>query len=111
MRLHYKVLEGESIQYCDVMSLSLHLKIIKVYRGTIVLHVGETWQDTEAMLHKEELIKCTILPPKPLYHPVLLFSATTDGYSVFVGRGPWNRTVPPTAHTNPSSNGYWYVPG
>jgi hypothetical protein len=34
---------------------------------------GDTCHDIDAMLRKEDLIKCCILPPKRLYHPVLPF--------------------------------------
>jgi hypothetical protein len=68
MRLHYKIREGkESVQYCDVMSLYPY--ICKYFK----FHVGNTCADKEACLKSEGLMKCTILPPKDLYHPVLPF--------------------------------------
>ena len=35
------------------------------------IHVGDACRYKHAMLSKERLIKCTVLPPKRLYHPVL----------------------------------------
>ena len=36
-------------------------------------HVGDDCQDMEAMLQKDGLMKCSILPPRHLYHPALPF--------------------------------------
>ena len=73
MRLHCKVREGqETIQYVDVMSLYPYIcKYGKFPVGHPVIHAGDACRDTEAMLQKEGLIKCTVLPPTRLYHPVL----------------------------------------
>jgi hypothetical protein len=74
MRLHYKIREGETIQYVDVMSLYPYIcKYYKIPIGHLIIHVGDACQDIEAMLSKEGLIKCSILPPRRLYHPVLPF--------------------------------------
>jgi hypothetical protein len=73
MRLHYKAREGETIQYCDVMSLYPYIcKYFKFPVVDHVLHVGEACRDMDAMLEKDGL-KCTILLPTHLYHPVLHF--------------------------------------
>jgi len=40
-----------------------------------VIHVGEACKDREAYFRKESLMKCFIVPPERLYHPVLLFRA------------------------------------
>jgi len=75
MRLHYKIREGEeTVQLVDVMSLYPYVcKYFKFTLGHPVIHVGVACQDTEAMLRKEGLIKCCVLPPQKLYHPVLGF--------------------------------------
>jgi len=76
LRLHHKITENgeEKIQYCDVMSLYPYIcKYFKFPIGHPVVHVGDTCKDIRACLQMEGLIKCTILPPTDLYHPVLLF--------------------------------------
>jgi len=74
MRLNYKIRERETIRYCDVISLYPYIcKYFKFPVGYPVIHVGDTCHDIEAMMQKERLIKCTILPPKTLYHTVLPF--------------------------------------
>jgi len=75
MRLHSKIREGEeTIQYVDVMSLYPYIcKYGKFPVGHPVIHAGDACSDKEAILWKEGLIKCTVLPPKRLYHPVLQF--------------------------------------
>jgi hypothetical protein len=39
--------------------------------------VGEECQDIDSMLQKEGLIKCLVLPPRRLCHPVLPFRCTS----------------------------------
>jgi hypothetical protein len=74
MRLYYKAAEGESIQYVDVLSLYLFIcKYFKFPVGHPVILAGDDYADTDVMLQKDGLIKCTILPPTHLFHPVLLF--------------------------------------
>jgi hypothetical protein len=75
MRLHYKVREGhETIQYVDVCSLyPFCCKYFKLPLGHPVIHVGDACSDIDAMMRMDGLIKCRILPPKRLYHPVLPF--------------------------------------
>ena len=66
--------EGESIQYCDVMSL-YHF-ICNYFKFPIdhsAIHMGDACQDLEAMLQKDGLMKCSFLPLMHLYHPVLPF--------------------------------------
>ena len=58
LRIHYKVKEGESIQYVDVMSL--HPFVCKYFKfpvGQPVIHVGDACRDTESMLQKVGLMK------------------------------------------------------
>ena len=73
LRLHYKIAENEeTIQYCDVMSLYPYIcNYFKFPIGHPVVHVGDTCKDIPACLQMEGLIKCSILPPTDLYHPVL----------------------------------------
>ena len=73
MRLHHEAREDEEpIQYVDVISLYPYIcKYFKFPIGHPVIHVGETCEDKEAALQKEGLVKCLVLPPKRLYHPVL----------------------------------------
>jgi hypothetical protein len=74
MRFHYKIKDGETIQYVDVMSF--YPWVCKYFKHPIrhpTVHVGETCRDIQTMLRKEGLIKCSILHPKDLYHPILPF--------------------------------------
>jgi hypothetical protein len=74
MTLHYKVVEGESIQYVDVMSLYQFVcKYFKFSVGHTVLHVGDACRDMETKLQKEGPVKCCTLPPRTLYPPVRSF--------------------------------------
>jgi hypothetical protein len=72
MRLHYKVREGEVIRYVDIMSLYPYIcKYGKFPIHHPIIHIGDECNDVAAMLNKEGLIKCSILPPRQMYHPVL----------------------------------------
>jgi len=74
MRLHYKIEEIETIQYCDVMSLYHY--ICKYFKFPIrhpVIHVGDACKNMQPCLQIEGLMKYMIFPPKNLYHPVLPF--------------------------------------
>jgi len=76
LRLHHKIAgnEEETIRYCDVMIPYPYIcKYFKFPIGHPVVHVGDTCKDIPACLQMEGLIKCTILPPTDLYHPVLPF--------------------------------------
>jgi hypothetical protein len=84
MRLHYKAREGETIQYVDVLSLYPYVcKYGKFPVGHPIVHLGDDCKDKEACLGKEGLIKCTIVPPERLYHPLLPFRAIRNSCSVF----------------------------
>jgi hypothetical protein len=75
MRLHYKAREGETIQYCDEMSLYPY--IYKYFNFPVVhpvIHVGDACKVMDAMLQMDGLMKCSILPPTHLHHPVLHFN-------------------------------------
>ena len=53
MRLHYKALVGETIQYVGVMSLYRYIfKYFKFPVGHPVVHVGDACKDKEACLRK-----------------------------------------------------------
>jgi len=66
-RLHYKIQEDASIQYCDIMSIYPYIcKYFKVPIGHSVIHVGDACANKEACLKMDGLIKCTIVPPKKL---------------------------------------------
>ena len=76
MLLHYNAREGETIQYVDVTSLYPYIcKYLKFPVWHPVIHAGDACKDKEACLRKEGLIKCTIVPPETMYHPVLPFRA------------------------------------
>ena len=72
MRIHYKGRENETIQYVDVMSLYPYIcKYFMFPVGHPTVHVGDECKDTETCLRMDGLIKCTIVPPQKLFHPVL----------------------------------------
>jgi len=73
MRLHYEIREeDEPVQFCEVMSLYPYIcKYFKFPIGHPIIHVGDACADKEASLKMDGLMKCTIVPPKNLYHPVL----------------------------------------
>jgi len=92
--LYYMICEGkESMQYVVVMSLYPYVcKYFKFPVGHPVIHVGDAFQDKEAMLQKEGLIKYSILPLQRLYHPVLPFLCNGKFYSACVCRAPLSAT-------------------
>jgi hypothetical protein len=72
MRLYYKASANETIQYVEVMRLYPYIcKYFKIPIGHPKIHVGDACKDNDACLQMEGLIKCSIVPPKKLYHPVL----------------------------------------
>jgi len=73
MCLHYIANDNdETIQYVDVMSLYPYICIyFKFPVGHPVIHVGDACSDIHACLRMEGLIKCSVVPPDKLYHPVL----------------------------------------
>jgi len=71
MKLHYKAGEGETINYVDVMSLYPYTR--NYFKFTLdhpVIHVGAACKDKEARLRKDGLIKCSIVRPERLQHPM-----------------------------------------
>ena len=98
MRLHYKIKEGESIQYVDVMSL--YPFVCKYFKFSVshpVLNVGDACRDIETLLQKEGLMKCCILRPEPYITLCYRFDVTINCYFVCVRRAPLCRT-PMIAH-------------
>jgi hypothetical protein len=74
MCLHYKARDDETIEYCDIMSLYPYIcKYGNFPTGHPVVRVGVAFNDLKACLNMEGLMKCTIVLPKNLYHPVLPF--------------------------------------
>ena len=75
LRLHYKIAENEeTTRYSDVMCLYPYICMyFKFPIGHPVVHVCDTCKDIRACLQMEGLIKCTIVPPMDLYHPLLPF--------------------------------------
>jgi len=72
MRLLYKVRENETIQYMDVMSLYPYIcEYFKFPIAQPTIHVVEMCKENEPCLRMDGLIKCIIVPPQKLYHPVL----------------------------------------
>jgi hypothetical protein len=73
MCLHYAIDERkETIQYCDV--ISLYPFICKYFKYPVchpTVHVGDSCTDVDVCFKLEGLIKCTVVPPNDLYHPVL----------------------------------------
>jgi hypothetical protein len=72
----YTIRQGRtmSLQYCDIMSLYPYVcKFGKSPIGHPTIHVGDTCKDGAACLKMEGLMKCSIVPPKRFYHPVLPF--------------------------------------
>jgi len=80
IRLHYKIEEdAETIQYYDVISLYPYIyKYLKFPIGHPIIHVGDRCKSIETCLQMEVLIKCTVVPPMDLYHPVLPYHANKN---------------------------------
>jgi len=75
MCLYRKARENETIQYVDVMTLYPYIcKNFKFPIGHLVIHVGDACRDIEACVCMEGLIRCSIVPPDKLYHPVLPYT-------------------------------------
>jgi hypothetical protein len=96
MRLHYIARENETIKY---VVMSLYPYICKYYKfpiGHPIIHVGDACKDEEACLHLEGLIKCSIVPPIKLYHPVLPTEETNYCF-VYAGHAFSNGIFPVNA--------------
>jgi len=74
VRLLYKARENETLRYVDVMSLYTYICMyFKFPVRHPIIHIGDACKDIEACLRMDGLIKCSIVPPERLYHPVLPF--------------------------------------
>ncbi|KAK4880439.1 hypothetical protein RN001_008585 [Aquatica leii] len=72
VKLYYKAEENESIRYLDVCSLYPFVnKYGKYPVGHPKIHVGNDVCKQLSLDVVEGIIKCTVLPPTSLYHPVL----------------------------------------
>jgi len=79
MHLHYKVRENETIQYVDDMSLHRYIcKYFKFRIGHPIVQVGDASKNKESFLQMEGLIKCSIVPPMKLYHPVFPYRSNNN---------------------------------
>jgi len=98
MRLHYQIKDGEeTIQYVDVMRLYPWVcKYFKFPVGHPTIHLD--CGDIPTMLAKEGLVRCTVLPPRDLYHPVLPYQCNGACYFVCVDRAQ-NGTIKSSAIT------------
>jgi hypothetical protein len=97
MRLHYKAAESETIQYVDVMSLYPYIcKYFKFPIGHPVILTGNDCADKDAMLQKDGLMNCKILPPTHQFHPVLPFRCN-NRLLFCVDRARCSRNEPRTA--------------
>ncbi|KAG8233074.1 hypothetical protein J437_LFUL013074 [Ladona fulva] len=68
-KLYYKVRKGEKIRYIDICSLYPYVnKWMKYPVGHPTIFVGDECPPIEEC---EGIVKCTTLPPRGLYHPVL----------------------------------------
>ena len=69
MRKYYKCAENEKIHFADI--ISVYPKILRDFKvpvGVPKLHLGPEFP---SLLETEGLVKCLILPPRKLFHPVL----------------------------------------
>ena len=74
MHLHYKTRGNDTIEYCDVISLYPYIcKNFKFQIDHPVVPVGDTCKNVEACLKMDDLNRCTVVPLKSLYHPVLSY--------------------------------------
>ena len=72
MRIHYKACVNDTTQYVVVMRLYQYIcKYFKFQIGNLIINVGDACKYKEIYLQMEGLIKCSIVPPMKLYHPVL----------------------------------------
>jgi hypothetical protein len=75
-KTHYRVKQGEEIRYVDVISLYPYIcKYGKVPVGHPKVYVGADCPTDS--LDREGDIKCKVLPPRKLYHPVLPYKSNS----------------------------------
>ena len=64
-----------TIKYVDVMRLYPYIcKYFKFPVGHPIIQMENTCKDIEAWQSMDDLIKCSIVPPENLYHPVISFT-------------------------------------
>ena len=88
--------------------MSLYAYVCKYFKfpiGKPVIYVGDACQDKQAMLVKDGLMKCTIQPPRHLYHLYYRFAATNACYSASADPVPIEQNQMRTAHTKRSPKG------
>jgi hypothetical protein len=72
MTLNYRIRDGETVEYMDVISLYPFIwKHFKITVGHPTIHAGDVCKEMDVMVKKDGLSKCTILPLRRLCHPVL----------------------------------------
>ena len=73
-KTYYRVKQGEEIDYVDVISLYLYIcKYGKFPVGTSIVYMDADCPPD--CLAREGIIKFKVLPPRILYHPVLLYKS------------------------------------
>ena len=71
-KTYYKASDNEVIKYFDFTSLYPYVNKYGLYPLGHHVRIGpEDWQNNINILNIEGLIKCDVLPPRGLYHPVL----------------------------------------
>jgi len=75
-KTYYRVNEGEKVHYVDVIILNSYIcKYGKFPLGHPKVYVGADCPPD--CLDREGKIKCKVLPPRKLYHPVLPYKSKT----------------------------------
>jgi len=75
-KTYYRVKEGEKIHYVDVTSFYPYIcKYGKFPLGHPKVYVGVDCPPD--CLDRESIIKCKVLPPRKLYHPVLPYKSNS----------------------------------
>jgi hypothetical protein len=76
MKTYYRVKQGEQFLYVDVISLYPYIcKYGKFPAGHPEVYVGADCPPD--CLAREGIIKCKVLPPRKLYHPVLPYKSNS----------------------------------
>jgi hypothetical protein len=74
-RGHAPTLKGAEMREYAVCGYNVHLsvytQVFQVSVGHPVIHVGDTCIDKESCQRMDGQMKCSIVPPEKLYHPVL----------------------------------------
>ena len=66
------------------------MKLHQFILGHPKIHVGDACRDKQAILSKEGLIKCAVLPPKRLYLPVVRYRCNNKICFAYAGRAQSN---------------------